>query len=473
MSSAAVSLRDQSQASGYEDINAQDDWIPLAKRDRLSVPHIIGICASMLGYQTVYSVLFALCYPMMDKLGISQFWRAFIMMAGPVTGLTVQPLVGFYSDGTRAKLGRRRPFIIAGTIGVLVGFLLLYLCTEIGEVISEAHKDAWGIVFFVLSIIIIFFFINFMQGPARTVVGDVVPKSQQVLANSIGSIMVGIAQVINNFVGGFNVYKYIKINGNQLFKENYQLVIAFGCVLIVVSVVITCLCAKEEQFRDHLERQNPFVEIFRALKQMPKPVTRICWVLFFSWMGYYMFNCECTDYFGNDLYRNFGLSYDDGSSFGMIVMGVSNVLVMLFGPFQDALIKKIGLRWSYAISQILEAICLIPIYFVKNKWASLCLLAPLGISCTIFNSVPYAIVGTYAGDDEMGTYMGILNIFVVAGQQIVNWILGSGLGSIVSDKGPQIASGAIFAIISAIMCFWIIVPQDDKDKLQPLIREKE
>ena len=308
-----------------------------------------------------------------------------------------------------------------------------------------------------------------MQGPARTIVGDVVPKQQQVLANTIGSVLVGVAQVINNFVGGFKVYQYIPI-----FKENYQLVIAFGCVLILGSVVITCLCAKEEQFHDHLERQNPFVEIYRAMKQMPKPVTRICWVLFFSWMGYYMFNCVCTDYFGNDIYRNAGLSYDDGSSFGMIVMGVSNVLVMAFGPFQEPLINKIGLRWSYALSQIIEAVCLIPIYFVRNKWAALCLLAPLGISCTIFNSVPYAIVGTYAADDEMGTYMGILNIFVVCGQQIVNWILGSGLGSIVKNwKGPQIASGAIFAIVSAVMCKCIIVPAEDQEKLQPLIAEKE
>jgi solute carrier family 45 protein 1/2/4 len=468
MTSTSFTLRDATQNSGYEDIRSTDDWVPLAKRDKLSIMRIIGICASMLGYQTVYSVLFALAYPMMDKLNIPQFWRSFIMMAGPVCGLTVQPLVGFYSDGAHSNLGRRRPFIIVGTIGVLIGFILLYFCQELGNAISEVRGQAWGIVFFIIAILAAFFFINFMQGPARTIVGDVVPKQQQVLANSIGSIMVGIAQVINNFVGGLNVYKYLG------FSENYQLVIIFGCILIIVSVTLTCITAVEEPFHDHLERQNPFVEIVRALKQMPKPVTRICWVLFFSWMGYFMFNVEVTDYCGTDLYRNQGLSYDDGVSFGMIVMGVSNILVMIFGPFQDAFIKKFGLKTSYAFSQILEAICLVPIFFVRNKWAALALLAPLGISCTIFNSVPYAIVGTYAADDEMGTYMGILNIFVVSGQQIVNWLLGSGLGSIVTKwKGPQIASGSIFALLAAIMCSWIIVPTDDQEKLQPLIAEKE
>ena len=434
-----------------------EEWIPLAKRERLPMIYIIGICASMLGFQTVYSVLFALAYPMMDKLNIEQFWRSFIMMAGPVFGLIVQPLVGFYSDGTHAKLGRRRPFIITGTVGVLIGLLLLYFCTDIGNAISKTDGQKYGVVFYVISIVLSFFFINFMQGPSRTIIGDVVPKSQQVIANSIASVLVGVAQVLNNFIGGFNVYKY------TVFKENYQLIIVFGMVIIVVSVLTTLFCAKEEQYLEENPRENPFIEIFRAFKKMPKPIIRIAWVFFFSWMGYYMFNCVCTDYFGNDLYRNQGLSYDDGNAFGMICMGVSNILVMVFGPFQDKLIAKIGLKWSYASSQIIEAVCLVPLFFVRNKWASLCLLAPLGISCSIFNSVPYAIVGTCSNESEMGTYMGILNIFCVCAQQIVNWVIGSGLGSIVTEwRGPQIASGSVFAVISAIMCYWIIVPTEDQ-----------
>ena len=447
------------EESAIEQLKAANgDWVPLAKREKLSVLHIIGICASMLGFQTVYSVLFALAYPMMDKLNIDQFWRSFIMMAGPVCGLIVQPLVGFYSDGTHAKMGRRRPFIIVGTIGVLAGLILLYFCTELGNAVSKTSGNTWGIVFYVVAIILCFFFINFMQGPSRTIIGDVVPKSQQVIANSVASILVGVAQVLNNFVGGFNVYKY------TVFEENYQFVIVIGCILIVVSVLITLLCAKEEQFVENNTRENPFVEIFHAFKKMPKSVTRIAWVLFCSWLGYYMFNCVCTDYFGNDLYRNQGLDYDDGSAFGMICMGVSNVLVMIFGPFQDALINKIGLRWSYAMSQIIEAVCLIPIFFIRNKWAALCLLAPLGISCSIFNTVPYAIVATNSSPSEMGTYMGILNIFVVCAQQLVNWVIGSGLGSIVKKwRGPQIASGSVFAIIAAIMCYWIIVPEETLD----------
>ena len=60
--------------------------------------------------------------------------------------------------------------------------------------------------------------------------------------------------------------------------------------------------------------------------------------------------------------------------------------------------------------------------------------------------------------------MGILNIFVVCAQQIVNWVVGSGLGALIPDwRGPQIASGSIFAIVAAIMCYWIIVPEQQLD----------
>lgn len=111
----------------------------------------------------------------------------------------------------------------------------------------------------------------------------------------------------------------------------------------------------------------------------------------------------------------------------------------------------------------IEAGCLIPIFFNQNKWAALGLLTPLGIACSIFNGVPYAFVGVVSKESEIGIMMGILNIFSVVGQQAANWVLGSGIGAATKGKkGLIIASGCAPAIVAAIMCIFIIVPEQNE-----------
>ena len=437
------------------------EWVPLAKRDKISIWRIFGICASMFGFQTVFTVVFGLLSPIMDsaEIAIPQVYRSWIYLIGPLAGFICQPLVGFYSDGLHAKIGRRRPFIITGAIGSIIGFLFLYFCREIGKGISKSNPRPGSIVFLIIALLLDFISVNLLQAPARTIIADLIPKSQQVLGNSIAAVLLGLAQVFSNFIGGFNAAKHTSLNYQQL-------VIICGIVFIIVSVSITVFTAHEEQFTDELVRPNPFVAIFRQFKAMPKPFWRIAIVYFFSWMGYTEFNNECSSYVGTDIYKLRGKDYDEGVRFGLIIIGVSSILVMIWSFVQDMVIKCIGLKISYALSQIIEGVCLIPIFFIHNKWAALCLLTPLGIACSVFNSIPYAIVGMCSKNEEMGTLMGILNIFVVVGQQLANWIIGSGIGAAThGKKGPLLGSGCVFAFIAAILCFWIIVPEQKPESL--------
>ncbi|EAX92178.1 hypothetical protein TVAG_386520 [Trichomonas vaginalis G3] len=85
--------------------------------------------------------------------------------------------------------------------------------------------------------------------------------------------MIGLDQVFSNFIGGINVAQYTMF-------DYQQLVIICSCIFIIVSVVITCIAAREEQFRKNIAKSKPFVQIFRSFKSMPKPVLHI-----HRWMG--------------------------------------------------------------------------------------------------------------------------------------------------------------------------------------------
>ncbi|KAH0791979.1 major facilitator superfamily transporter [Histomonas meleagridis] len=458
---------------GYQEIGQETDWVPLNQRESLSLFHIIGICCSMLAFQIAYSVEFALGTPIMSRLGIAQSVQSLIWFSGPLSGFIVQPLVGFYSDITMAKMGRRRPFIIAGVIGILIGFVLLLFVEPLGDAMgkSASAKKGLKIFIFTFALLLTNISINVLQGPSRTLVGDVVPKSQQVKANTVGSLMIGLAAIITNLIGGLDLAKKFKLS-----FDNEKLIFIVGIILIAIGVTITFVVAKEEPLRIKPVRANPLKEIFQAAKNVPKPVLRISIVFFFSWMAYYPFNIETTDFFGFDIYngRSNGTAeqveqYNDGVNFGMLVIAVSNVLVLIYGFFQEKVIQICGMKLAYALSQIIEGICLVLVFFVKNKWALMGIFAPLGISCNIFNSVPYAVVGTCVSQEQMGTYMGVLNSCCVVGQQISNFLLGSGVGALSKNwKAPIIGSGSVFAFLSALLCFWIIVPEQETEITEKL-----
>ena len=426
----------------------------------------------MLAYQIAYSVEFALGSPIMSSLEISTTYQSLIWFSGPLSGFIVQPLIGFYSDITMSRLGRRRPFIIIGAVGIVIGFVLIYFVENIGNAFGStvSSKKNAKIGIFVFALFLTNIAINVLQGPSRTLIGDVVPPSQQQKANTIGSVMLGIAAIITNLIGGLSIAKKLNIG-----LSDSQFVFLVGGILILLGVTITCVVTKEEQLREKPKRNNPLKEIYFATKTIPKPVLRIAIVYFLSWMAYFPFNIETTDFFGSDIYN--GISngtneqkslYNEGVNFGMLVIAVSNVLVLLYSMIQSKVIEKLGLKLSYALSQIIEGICLILVFFVKNKYALMGIFAPLGISCSIFNSVPFSVVGLIVPQEQMGIYMGVLNSFAVVGQQCANFALGSGVGAISHRKAPIIGSGAVFAFIAALMCMWIIVPEQDQEVLEPL-----
>ncbi|OHT13448.1 major facilitator superfamily transporter [Tritrichomonas foetus] len=497
---------------GYDDLSTEKRWIPLHLREKLSIFRIISICSSMFAFQVAYSVGNSLCTPIMTRLGANSALISVIWMSGPISGFFVQPILGVFSDKCRLKMGRRRPFMIIGLFGILIGFSLLY-CIDL-----LSNNNTIKIIIFALVMLETYISINILQGSSRSLVGDLIPLHQQILATTISSTLISLASVITNLIGGLNISTRISLklsstlnsddNNNTVSSitkffigiSEEQFIFLVGLILIIITVTITLISATEERiYRQAEKRDNPIKEIFLVVKAMPKPIFRISIVYFFSWMAYYPFLIGVTDFFGKDIYHadpNSG-EYMEGVSFGMLVLAVSSGLALLYSPFQNLTIKTFGLKLTFAFSQILVTVCLFLIIILlktlKNsgvdddiKWILMGVLSPTGIAFTIFNSIPFAIVklsiptnpplfndGNENGNDKTGVYMGVLNCFAVVGQQLSNFLLNSGFGLLFNDKAPVLSIGGVFSFIAAIMCVFIILPDRKRsskliDPLEPL-----
>lgn len=450
----------------YDDLSI-DRWIPLASRMRLSILHIIGISFSILSFQIAYSVEFALGTPIMNKIDMSSGMKSFLWSTGPISGFFIQPIVGYYSDIYRSKMGRRRPFIIGGSIGIIIGFALLYYVEALGSLFT--NYNLWTHVFLVISLIVTNISINIMQGPARAILGDLVPKAQQVTANTIGSVMISFACFIGNLSGGLSLSEYTR----GAFT-NEQIVIICGVILILFGTVSTGLCGKEEPLTEVPARESPLKEIYHATVNMPRPILRVAIVYFLAWMSYYPYQVLMTDFFANDVFdgnaRTHDKPYMDGLAFGMLVMAATSAVAVVYAIFQPKIIERVNMKYVYFITQLFSAISLLLVFFVRNKWALMAILIPLSISLVASNSIPFTVVATCVPQEQMAIYMGVLNFFAVIGQQLAQLIINTGVASFTSNVGQVIGSGSVAALAAAILCFRIETPPSGIEQVDALLQ---
>ena len=165
-------------------------------RESLSTWHIVGICCAMFGFQIASSAVFSLADPIMNSLKLSDVSSLLAWSCGPIAGFFVQPIVGYYSDKSRFVWGRRRPYILIGCIGTAIGLICLLVLKEFGSQLSRNTKAFWLIAILFGT----FCSTNIFQGTSRALVGDIVPKNQQDQANTIGSILIGVAAVVPKLI---------------------------------------------------------------------------------------------------------------------------------------------------------------------------------------------------------------------------------------------------------------------------------
>ena len=451
----------QNDSSIYSLYPSCDESVSKEDNEKLSVFRIIGISCALLGYQLSYSCNFSMITPIMGRLGIPNFLKPIIWWAAPITDLVVQPIIAFYSDQSHSKLGRRRPYVITGGLGVVLGFLMIYFCEKIGSLISSGNGKILSQTIFIIAFVVMNIALNILQGPARSLVGDIVPQQQQFVGNTIATIMNGLGAIIVNFIGGMDLSKYTPFS-------NEQLVFIVGMSSVFVAITITCFCAHETVYKGPKSDKSMLHEVLRSFKEAPTEVTRAATCFGLSWCGFFMFLVETTDFFGRTIFHGCPSQitgdayerYTNGVNFGMLTIASTYTVSLVYGFVQPKIIDCIGAKLIFAISQFIEVACLVIFNFIKNKWILFGLFSLLGMSFMAFNSVPFAIVGMSVPEQDMGKNMAVVNSFGCVGQQTANILIGSGVAALFpSHYNIQIASGALFSLLAGILTVRLIVPE--------------
>jgi solute carrier family 45 protein 1/2/4 len=289
-----------------------DRKTPKTSGKRLTQWDLITLSISMAGAQITWTVELGYGTPFLQSLGLSEHLTSLVWLAGPVSGLIAQPVIGALSDSSSSKY-RRRFWIILSTVALVFSTLTLAYCKPLAELFvnlllgegdwTEKHVDNTAIIFAVISFYILDFSLNGLQASLRNLLLDVAPSGQLSAGNAWHGRMTNAGNVVGYGFGYLPLAELpiIRLLGGDQFRK-----FCIICILIlVVTVWITCACHEEEERpKDRRpQRQRGSIKhfltnIYFTAINLPRPIRRVCYVQLFAFLAWFPFLFYATTYMG-------------------------------------------------------------------------------------------------------------------------------------------------------------------------------
>uniref|UniRef100_A0A8B9QSV1 Solute carrier family 45 member 4 n=1 Tax=Anas platyrhynchos TaxID=8839 RepID=A0A8B9QSV1_ANAPL len=252
--------------------------------DRIPIRLWVMHGAVMFGREFCYAMETALVTPVLLQIGLPEQYYSLTWFLSPILGLIFTPLIGSASDRCTLSWGRRRPFILALSIGVLFGVALFLNGSVIGLAIGDVpDKQPIGIVLTVLGVVVLDFCADATEGPIRAYLLDVVDSEEQDMALNIHAFSAG---AIGYMLGGLD---WTQTFLGVIFKSQEQVLFFFAAIIFSVSVALHLFSIEEEQYNPQQDRMDDEgdtlssvkfsgTETPRARKGKPKPTVRLLWL---------------------------------------------------------------------------------------------------------------------------------------------------------------------------------------------------
>ena len=351
----------------------------------LSFWQIWNMSFGFLGIQYGFGLQQANLSPIFRYLGADESKLAILWLAGPVTGLLIQPIIGAISDGTWTRFGRRKPFFL---VGALVGSVAVLLMPY-----SSALWMAVGL-FWILDASM-----NTAMEPYRAMVGDKLNDKQRTIGFSVQTFMIAGGQIAAGFMPilllAIGISSDTK-NGTHI-PDIVKYSFIIGVVAMLATMAWTNFTTDEyppdnlEEFRAEQASKGGFVgkivhafkDIWEAVIDMPVGLRRIWWVKLFTWYGLpfmwqylslsiarHSFNAPTPE----------SPNFAEGSSYGGIAFIVMNVTTVVMAFLISPIVRAIGTRMTYAILLVCGGIGFISMMFFNNITAVLACMVGVGIA---------------------------------------------------------------------------------------------
>ena len=398
--------------------------IPTREKPRLSFWQIWNMSFGFLGIQFGFALQNANVSRIFETLGgteIALYW-----LAAPLTGLLVQPVVGYLSDRTWSpRWGRRRPFFLVGAVLASLALLVMPNVTALWMAV--------GMLWIMDSSI------NISMEPFRALVGDLLPSHQRTTGFAAQTFFIGVGAVVASSLPWMltNWFHIANTAAAGHIPPSVRYSFTIGGVIFFLAVLWTVLRTKEyppenlEEFEAEKARSagfsNGLRESFMGIFEMPKTMRQLAVVQFFSWLALFSMWIYSTPAITSHIYHTTDATsrvYNEGADWVGICFAVYNGVSALTALLLPVIARATSRRVTHMLCLTAGGLGLISIYFVHDPKMLLFSMVGVGVAWASILSVPYAMLAGALPSNKMGYYMGVFNFFIVIPQVVAGLILG-------------------------------------------------
>ena len=448
----------------------------------LSFWQIWNMCFGFLGIQFGFALQNANASRIFETLGAPMDAVPGLWIAAPLTGLLVQPVIGYWSDRTWTRWGRRRPYFMAGAVLTTLALLVM----PNSPTLWIAAGTLW----------VLDASINVSMEPFRAFVGDQLAPRQRPAGYAMQSFFIGIGAIVASFLP-FILAQLGVANtaGAGQVPDTVRYAFYGGAVVLLGAICWTVLRTREytpAELAGFADAQPPaahqaarvagpppwaqaalwlligvalaaaiawqrgdkmlyvlaglcaayglllgasrllpgthmLAQIVEDLRSMPQTMRRLAWVQFFSWfalfaMWIYTTAAVAGTHFGST--DPASAAYNEGANWVGVLFGAYNGFAALAALLIPPMVRRLGLRWSHLVNLWLGGAGLVSLMFIDDpRWLLLSMVG-VGFAWASILSLPYAMLSDSVPAAKMGIYMGLFNFFIVIPQLIAASALG-------------------------------------------------
>ena len=389
------------------------------EKKKLSFWQICNMSFGFLGIQFGFALQGGFMSRIFQTLGADKDAIPLLWIAAPLTGLIVQPIVGYLSDRTwHPKFGRRKPFFFLGAVFSTVALFF----APYSAALWMAAGALW----------ILDASINISMEPFRALVADKLPESQRSYGFVVQTLIIGIGTwIASNLPWLMTQLGAANTAGPGIVPESVKYAFALGAVVLFSSILYTILTTEEyppedlSTFEKEKSLKKGFLaglkDIVHLIATMPTVMKQLGLVQFFSWFAFFTMWSFATPAITEHIFKATDPSsaaYNNAADRVGNYLGTYGLVSMFFALILSIVASKVKInrKLLHMGSLFAGGLGFILIYFIQEPWMLHLCFALVGISWASILSMPYAMLSGSVEPKKMGVYMGIFNMFIVLPQ---------------------------------------------------------
>jgi maltose/moltooligosaccharide transporter len=438
--------------------------------NRLSFRQIVNMSFGFFGIQFGFALQNANVSRIFQTLGAEIDKIGFLWIAAPLTGLLVQPIIGYMSDRTwHRKWGRRRPFFF---IGAVLSSIALFVMPQ-ATVLWVAAVLLW----------VLDASINISMEPFRAFVGDKLPSSQRTTGFATQTFFIGLGAVIASILPYIitNLFHVSNTAPAGQIGDSVKYSFYVGAVVLFLSVLWTVVTSDElppEDLQKWEEEKaktkgvtKGLIEISKGIFSMPRTMLQLAVVQFFTWFGFYSMWLYTTPSIAQNAYGTIdptSQAFQDAGDWVGVMFTVYSAVSAITAFMLPVIARRVGRKYTHMICLVIGGIGLFSLIFIKSHTLLLVPMVAVGLAWASTLTLPYAILAGSLPPAKMGFYMGVFNFFIVIPQLIASVVLGYVIKDLFHEQAIYaLVIGGISMVIGGILNF---IVQDKDEKIPDVLK---